>query len=222
MGLLTGIDAIKAAVDKSNESYEEGPRAKWFKLTDGQSKKVVFLQEFDENSPNYSAKNGSVTVAVEHSAPKDYRRKALCTADEGACFACEMNRAHPKTGWNQKTRLYANVLVFEGDDTEVQVLSQGLGGKSITPTLLEMSNEYGSITKTAFKIKRTGSQLSNTSYALIPSMGDHGLDLESYELYDLTKVATRHVEYADQAQFYGVAEEEPAAESGESGSDFEW
>lgn len=220
MGLITGIDAIKAAVDKTNESFEDGPRAKWFKLTDGQSKKVVFLQEFDENSPEYSKKNGTVLVAVEHSAPKDYRRKALCTSDEGSCFACEMNKKHPKTGWNQKTRLYANILVFEGDTPEVQVLSQGLGGKSITPTLLEMSNEYGSITKNAFKIKRTGSQLSNTSYALIPSMGDSGVNVEDYELYDLEKVATRRVDYDDQAQFYGVTEEEPA--EAESGSDFEW
>lgn len=221
MGLVTGIDAIKAAVEKSNTDFEDSPRAKWFKLSDGESKKVVFLQEFDENSPEYSEKNGTVLVAVEHSAPKDYKRKALCTADEGACLACEMNKRQPKTGWNQKTRLYANVLVFNGDDVEVQVLSQGLGGKSITPTLLEMSNEYGSITKNPFKIKRTGSSLSNTSYALIPSMTESGVNVEDYELYDLTKVATRHVEYDAQAEFYGIAAEAPEAES-ESGSDFEW
>jgi hypothetical protein len=53
-------------------------------------------------------------------------------------------------------------------------------------------------------------------------MGDSGINVEDYELYDLTKVATRHVDYAEQAQFYGVAEEEAPAESGESGSDFEW
>jgi hypothetical protein len=130
-----------------------------------------------------------------------------------------MNKKFPKTGWNQKMRLYANVLVFNESDKEVQVLSQGLGGKSITPTLLEMSNEYGSITKNPFKIKRTGSALSNTSYALIPSMGDSGINPEDYELYDLATVATRKVDYADQAEFYGITAEEAPAEAG---SDFEW
>jgi hypothetical protein len=223
MGLVTGIDAIKAAVEKSNADFEDSPRAKWFKLADGQSKKVVFLQEFDENSPEYSEKNGTVLVAVEHSAPKDYKRKALCTIDDGACLPCEMNKKFPKTGWNQKTRLYANVLVLDGSEPEVQVLSQGLGGKSITPTLFEMSNEYGSITKNPFKIKRTGSSLSNTSYALIPQMTESGISVEDYELYDLVKVATRNVDYEEQATFYGVEEEkDPEEPSAEAGSDFDW
>ena len=223
MGFVKGIDAIKAAVDNSNRDFDETPKAKWLSLKDGQSVRINFLQEFDENSEQFSPKNGTLLVAVEHSAPHNFRKKALCTADEGPCLPCEINKAKPKTGWNQKQRLYANVLVTEGEqEPYVAVLSQGLGGKSITPTLIEAANIYGSITKNDFRMKRSGSQMNSTSYNLIPLPGEASIDVEAYELYDLEQVATRKIPYEDQAAFYEVEEAAAEEPSGESGSDFEW
>lgn len=223
MGIVKGLDAISKAVDDANRDYGDAPKAKWLSLKDGQSVKINFLQEFDENSDAYSEKNGSLLMAVEHSLPSDYRRKCLCTADEGPCLPCELNKTPGQEGkWKQKRRLYCNVLVTDGNNEPyVAILSQGLGDKSITPTLVEASNIYGSITKNDFRMKRTGSQMNSTSYNLIPLPGEADIDVESYELVDLEKVCTRNVPYEEQAEFFGLTEsdEEP---DGEDSSDLAW
>ena len=223
MGIVKGLDAISKRVEDSNRDFDDAPKAKWLSLKDGQSVRINFLQEFDENSDAYSEKNGTLLVAVEHSSPADFRKKALCTADEGPCLPCELNKAKPKTGWNQKMRLYANVLVTDGkEDPYVAVLSQGLGGKSITPTLIEASNIYGSITKNDFRMKRSGSQMNSTSYNLIPLPGEADIDVESYELFDLESVCTRSVDYEDQAEFFGVHESDEDSAHEDSDTDLAW
>jgi hypothetical protein len=217
-GLIKGLAAIQDAVESRNQDFGDG--AKWFKLDSGKSAKVWFLQEFDENSPNYNEKAGTIVLAVEHSSPANFMKKALCTKDEdGKCFACEMNRANPKKGWNQKMRLYANVLVNNGkDEPFVAILSQGIGPKSITPALAEMANEYNGVTGTQFQIKRVGEKME-TSYTIFPLPGGEAPDVASLELYDLEKVATRKVPYEEQAEFYEVDTSEPVTEADK---DFEW
>lgn len=205
MGFVKGIDAIRERVESSSKDYSDSPRAKWLKLADNQSVKINFLQELDENSSAYSEKNGPAVIALEHSHPDDYQKKALCTADEGPCLGCEMNAANPKGGWYQKTRFYANALITNGkEDPYVAVVSQGIGPKSITPMLLEVSTEYGSITENTFRIKRNGAGFNNTSYTLLALPGKPDIDVESYELYNLSEVATRSVPYEEQAEFYGI------------------
>jgi len=230
MGLVKGIDAISKLVDKSNnKDSDDTPRARWVKLEDGQSAKVRFLQEFDENSNSFNPEKGSVLVAIEHSAPGDFRTKALCSADDGKCFACEMNRkdnARPKedrsNSWYGKTSLYVNVLVTPADDDPyVAILRQGIGPKSITPTLIEISNEYGGITENQFRIKRNGGGFNNTSYSLVvlPNKADE--DVSHYELYNLEEVCTRSVPYEEQAKFYGVEKDEDEG-SQEDTTDIAW
>ena len=224
MGIIKGLDAISKAVEDSNRDFsDDGPKAKWLKMVDGQSIKINFLQEFDENSEHYSEKNGTVLLAVEHPKPEDFKVKCLCTADEGPCLPCELHKVDPKAKWGQKYRLYANVLVTDGkNDPYVAVLSQGLGDKSITPTLVEASNIYGSITKNDFRMKRHGSGFNNTSYNLIPLPGESDIDVESYELFDLEKVCTRKVPYEEQAKFFGLDQSEDAEPSEDVGLDTEW
>lgn len=229
MGLVKGIDAISKLVDNSNKDYDDQPKAKWFKLDDGQSAKIRFLQEFDENSSGFNPEKGTVLVAIEHSSPENFRVKALCTADEGSCYGCEMNRkdrALPKEkqqgGWYGKTALYANILVTPADgDPYVAILRQGIGPKSITPTLIEISNEYGSITENQFRIKRNGGGFNNTSYSLVvlPNKADE--DVSQYELYNLEEICTRNIPYEEQPKFYGVETEESAGTS-EDTTDIAW
>lgn len=221
MGVVTGLDAIRSTVEKSNSSKEDLPPVKWVKIKDGESVRVDFLQELDENSKGFSPKNGSIIIAVEHVNPKDFKNKALCTADEGACLGCELNKQYPDSTWYQKKRLYANVLVQRGEqEPEVQVLSQGLGGRSITPTLLETNDIYGSITANSFRLRRSGSDMSSTSYTLLPLPGESDVDAESYELFDLSKVAVRDVPYEDQAKFFGL--EEAESDTADAGTDTDW
>lgn len=206
MARLKGLAAIQAKIDADEARRGEGGdfvKAEWFKLADKQSARVVFLQELDEDSPNYSAKNGVGEVVVEHSNPQNFKRKAECTLeDEGQCWACEQHRKDYKAKWGQKSRLYINALVLGADDDEhkVVILSQGLSDSQISPALFEQAGEFKTITDRVFKIKRSGAGFNDTSY-ILTALTPHDLDVEKYEVYDLDKII-RKVPYDQQAAHY--------------------
>lgn len=213
MGIVRGLKSINAHIDAEEAKFSgsDGPSTKWFKLADKQAVKVVFLQELDPDSENFSQKNDLGFLAIEHVNPENWRKKAVCSIDDdGACYGCEQHKKDWKAGWKQKTRLYINVLVDDGNgDPYVAVLSQGNGPKSITPTLIEYAGDDGTITDKTFTIKRSGAGATDTSYTLRAGK-DHGLDVESYELFDLEKVL-RQVPYAQQEAHYRDGQEADAA-----------
>ena len=233
MGISKGLKDLRKQVDDAADRASGGGdyvKAKWLSLKDGDSKKIRFLQEIDPDSPEYDETRGLMFIASEVVDPGDYRKKCLDTLeDEGKSFGLEMHRKMQGTdgykgGWKPKQRLYANVLDVETG--EVLILSQGLSGKSITPTLLEYATDEetgkpSSITNKTFRIKRTGKDVSSTSYALVFLGEDkEPFDFSTVELYDLENVAVRRVPYAEQAEFFGVTEgDEPAASSA---TDVEW
>lgn len=205
MGIVKGLKAINDHVAAEEAKFSGGgsdaPKTVWFKLDDKQAVKVLFLQELDPDSENFSVKNDLGFLATEHVSPADFKIKAVCSSDEGGCYGCEQHQRDYKAGWKQRTRLYINVLVDNGRDAPfVAVLSQGNGPKSITPALLEYAGLTGSITDKWYRIKRDGKGVSDTSYLLMP-LGGHQEDVESFELFDLEKVV-RQVPYAEQADFY--------------------
>lgn len=203
MGIVKGLKGIVAHNEAEDAKYSgSGDATKWFKIADKKTVKVIFLQELDDESPNYSKKNDLGFLAIEHVNPKNFRRKAVCTIDdEGACYGCETHKKDWKAGWKQKTRLYINVLVDDGENEPyVAVFSQGNGPKSVTPTLIEYAGEDGTISDKWFSIKRTGSGATDTSYTLRAGK-EHGLNVEDYEVYDLEKVI-RQVPYAEQEAHY--------------------
>jgi hypothetical protein len=208
MGIKRGLKSITEHNDALEAKFnDKGDKAKWFSLKANESAKVAFLQELDPDSENFSTKNDLGFLAVEHSNPDDFKRKGVCSADEGPCWACEKNQASwnsvkdYKGGWKQRTRLYINVLVDNGlDEPFVAVLSQGNGPKSVTPALIEQAGEMGTVTDKWFKIKRTGAGFSDTSYTLT-ALKEHGLNVEDYEVFDLMKVV-REVPYEQQEAHY--------------------
>jgi len=222
MGIVKGLKSINAYNDEveAKRAERNRPKTNWFKIDDKQSVNVIFLQELDDESSNYSEKNGLGFLAVEHANPKDFRRKAVCTIDdEGACYGCEAhkeaNQSDPdyKGGWKPKTRLYINVLVDDGkNEPYVAVMSQSTSGQSITPTLIEYAGDDGTITDKWFSVKRMGEK-TDTSYTL-RGRNAHDKNVEDYELFDLENVV-RQVPYAQQEAHYldGV-------ETGESGGSF--
>jgi hypothetical protein len=231
MGIIKGLKSINKHVDAEEAKFAkrgdgDAPKATWFKLKDKEAVKVIFLQEMDEDSKNYSEKNGLGFLAVEHSNPKNFRRKALCTIDEeGACYGCEEHSKDWKAGWKPKTRLYINVLVDDGvNEPYVAVLSQGNGPKSVTPSVLEQATEIETITDKWFKIKRSGSGQTDTSYLLTP-LGQHDLNVEDYDVVDLDNVV-RNVPYAEQEAHYLGGEQredkEPVSVGAGKSSDDEW
>lgn len=204
MGIVKGLKDLNKALDKPTYNEGDGTKARWVKLEDGESVKVRYLQELDPDSPNYSEKLGLGFIAVEHTNPKDYRRKALCSMDDqGKCWGCEQHRKDYKAGWKGRSRLYINVLVDDGkEEPYVAILSQGSSGKTVTPTLIEYAGEMGSITNLMWRIKRTGTK-TDTSYTIIPLAKDETpFDASSLELYKLEESAVRDLPYTEQEAFF--------------------
>lgn len=198
MGIVKGLTKIQETFDSQGGS---GDKVRWFKIEDGQSVNVRILQELDEDSPGYTDEAGQGFLAVEHANPDLFRNKALCSIEEGACYGCEMAQERPKTGWHQKMRLYVNVLVDDGKEQYVAVLSQGNGGKSVTPALLEYANEYGTITNRWFKISRKGSKVSDTQYTLLGKDPSEFTLEDGFDLIDLDR-CVREIPYEEQEAFY--------------------
>jgi len=201
MGIIRGLKDLNSTLDRPS-SGGGGEKGRWLKLADNQSVKITFLQELDPDSPTYNEENGAGFLAVEHTNPKDYRRKALCSMDDqGRCFGCESHRRDMKAGWKGKTRMYINVLVDDGnEDPYVAIMSQGSGPKSATPSVIEYANETGSITNIQWRLKRSG-QSTETSYIITPLIASN-VSSQKHELYDLEKIAVRDIPYAEQEAFY--------------------
>jgi hypothetical protein len=211
MGLKKGLKQIREQAERSGGQDFE--KVNWLQLKDGDTVRIRFAQELDEDSKFYDEAQGLGFVASEVVDPDNFRKKCLSTLeDEGRCFGLEMHKRLQGTegyngGWKPRYRLYINVLVTDGGEKKVALLSQGLGPKSISPSLLDAAEEYGSITNREWKISRKGSGAQNTSYTLTPlDRDDEKFDFSEYTLYDLEKVAVRHVPYEDQAEFFGYAE----------------
>lgn len=201
MGIVKGLSAMNRTLDRPSGG-SDGPRGRWVKLADNQSAKIRFLQELDPDSPSYDKDAGVGFIAIEHTNPSDYRRKALCSIDDqGRCFGCEQHRKDPKAGWKGRSRLYINVLVDDGtEDPYVAIMSQGAGPKSATPEIIQYAGETGSISNVVWRLKRTGSG-TDTNYSIIP-LPTADVEKGEYELFDLEKIAVRDIPYAEQESFY--------------------
>lgn len=202
MSVIKGLKDIGALMDKPK--YENnGQKVRWVKLADGQSAKVRFVEELDSDSANYDESRGLSVVIAEHTNPKDYKRKAVCTIDsEGRCYGCEMARKEPKGGWRSRLRWYGNVIVDDGTEAPyVAVWSQGISKQSAFGNLREYAIETGSISNLEWKIKRNG-QGTETNYTLLPTKPDtEPFNFNGIEPFNLEKVV-REVAYAEQENFY--------------------
>jgi hypothetical protein len=202
MSVVKGLKNINALLDKPK--YDENKaKVRWLKLADGQSVKIRFIEELDEDSPSYSEERGLALVVKEHTNPKDYKRKAVDTMDtEGRDWAEEMHRKDPKAGWRARLRFYCNVLVDDGlEDPYVAIWSMGVSKQSSFNTIREYALETGSISNLTWKLKRNG-QGTETSYTLIPSTPDKEpftwADVRPFPL----ESALNKVPYAEQEAFY--------------------
>lgn len=185
MSFIQGLAGIREELAKrpAAQDYADRPKARYVSLDDGDSVKLIFLQEIDEGSPNYSEKNGLALFAVQHSNPDNWKKKAKCTADLGDCYGCAR-------GWRSSVMLYVNVLVDDGkEDPYVAIWNRGLGKGSVAQALIDIAAdedfEY-SISDKTFKFARTGKE-KNTTYSLSAMPKPHGKNVEDYELFDLSQ-----------------------------------
>ena len=215
MSFITGLKDIAKLVDEA-EQPRSSSKTRWLQVSPGQSVKVRFVNELDEDSPHYSEDRGLALVAYEHSNPEDFRRKAVCTMeDEGRCFACEIN-ATGKKGWYKKPRFYINLLVDNGvDEPYVATWSMGVKRSVTFETIREYTLDTGSISNLTWRLKRTG-EGTDTTWTLIPTAPDAlPFDWSGIEIPKLES-ALRQVPYADQEQFYLAVKNPPKEEVAES------
>ena len=200
MSVVKRLKNINALLDKPKS---DGPKVRWLKLADGQSAKIRFIEELDEDSANYNEGRGLALVVKEHTNPKDYKRKAVDTMDpEGRDWAEEMHRKDVKAGWRARLRFYCNVLVDDGlEPPYVAIWSMGISKQSSFNTIKEYAMETGSISNVVWKLRRNG-QGTETNYTLIPSAPDkEPFDWTGTEPYPLES-ALRKIPYAEQEAFY--------------------
>jgi hypothetical protein len=201
MTVIRGLKNINALVDKPKS--DGGLKARWLKLADGQAVKLRFIEELDEESPNYNEGRGLSLVVKEHTNPKDFRRRAVDTSDsEGRDWAEEQHRKDPKAGWKGKLRFYCNVLVDDGiEEPYVAIWSIGVGKMSVFNTIREYALETGSVSNVSWKLKRNG-QGMETNYTLLPSAPDtEPFDWSDVSPYPL-EMALNQIPYAEQEAFY--------------------
>lgn len=204
MSIIRGLKDINALLDRPKYD-ENSPKVRWLKLADGQSVKIRFIEELDEESANYSPDRGLALVVREHSNPKDYKRKALDTMDtDGRDFAEEMYRKDPKgnAGWKAKLRFYCNVLVDDGIEAPyVAIWSMGVSKQSVFNVLREYALDTGSISSLVWKLKRNG-QGTETNYTLLPIAPDsEPFNWSGISPFPL-EAALKKVPYAEQEAFY--------------------
>jgi len=202
MTIVKGLKNINALVDKPKYD-ENSPKVRWLKLADGQSAKIRFVEELDEDSANYNTDRGLALVVKEHTNPKDYKRKAVDTMEtEGRDWAEEMHRKDVKAGWRARLRFYCNVLVDDGiEEPYVAIWSMGVSKQSAFNTIREYALETGSISNISWKLKRNG-QGTETSYTLIPSIPDkEPFNWTTHKPYAL-ELALKKIPYAEQEAFY--------------------
>jgi hypothetical protein len=214
--VITGLAGLKAyqQQEKEKAAARERPKADWFSWPKGVDTVVVrFLNDWAEDSEAF-AKNGSPLLAVEHQAPGNdgFKRRALCTADDGACYACERHALDYKEGWKQRTNLYINALVrFPDGKEQVLVMSRNANSTFVTDLIQELEDEKD-ISGANYRVKVSGEK-TTTKWSL-KRLAEEPLDVSTVEAFDLNETALRDVPYEKQADYYGAVYQGGASTGG--------
>lgn len=211
MAELNGLAEIKAykarmkAEAEEREARQSGEqrKPKYLKLDDGQSVKVMFLQEMDPESKNYDPKRGIGMGAIEHAGlDGNFKYRGLCTIEDGKCWPCEKRakakKGDPEAKYTQRKNYYINALVDFGDGSEPEtwVLSRGLNS-SFVADLMEEEEETETIMGKTFKVTRRGSG-TETTWSLRELRNDttfESVDVENAHVFDIEKEVLKTVPY---------------------------
>lgn len=188
----------------------------------GTKVELIFLQELDEGSERYSEKNGIGFMVQEHNNPSrtEFFKRVMCTADEEhgfECWGCEKNKLEWSKSteenkyngaWKAKTNFYINVLAryTNANDEEVEsvlVMQRARTANSYVDDIIDTAMEDGFISNRLCTLTRKGEGF-DTKYKLTFKNEDAGVDVESYDLFDLDSLV-RDVDYNEQAAALGMA-----------------
>lgn len=198
---LTGLAGFKQQEEARTVKYE----SPFFKLGPGEKVKIRPLVELDEESKNYSKRNGTANFVREYTNPVKFWLKVTDTyGTEGKSVGHEMVQRfgwyaqNPKADsnqhndrkrkWNPTIRFYLPVLVdrLDGTDPTVEVLQNTYGEKSPSQALVDFYEAKGSITDRWWTYSRNGKQgvkqeMTDVVYKFVPD-DPSKFDVESVEV----------------------------------------
>lgn len=210
MGVITGLSAIKQALESRPASFENVSDKELTRNIQKNTERTIrFVQELDESSPLYSADYGVGVVAVEYQHPELFWLRIADSSDEdGSCWPAEQ-------GWDQKISLYVNVV--DADTGEVFYLSRSILG-GLGQQIVESASDRGSITDGVWKIKKTGEGMK-TRYSLnLISIDSEAIKVDTGLLIDFRKSVINEVPYSEQESYVRQVERR-VNEKSQGGSD---
>lgn len=216
MSVYKKINELRKKVDDS----QSGAGKKFLILKDKDAFRIRFLQELAEDGTHYSDKRKTAEVVNVHKSPLDFKKKVVCTAADGECWACE--QVVTDNSWRPQAHLLVNVAVRDDNGNwEVRLLDQGFNQRHIGDTLVEYALEYKTIMEHDFKIQRAGSKMHDTNYTIIPvGISEEPESLGDVELFDLSTVF-RSLPSAEQEEYLtSLDDEREPARSGASANNW--
>jgi hypothetical protein len=190
MGVITGLSAIREAIDSRPSSFENVSDKELTRNIEKNGERTIrFVQELDESSELYNEDLGIGIVVLEYQHPDLYWFRVCDTDDEeGACWAAEQ-------GWDSKMTLYINVV--DVNTGEVFYLGRSVYG-GLGQQIVDSATERGTITDAVWKIKKTGEGMK-TRYSLnLISLDDSPLEVDSANLIDFRKNVIREIPSSEQ------------------------
>lgn len=187
-------------------AQRDRPKAEWFKIKEGESLAIKFMQELDPTAENYNPEFGTFLGAIEHTVPREidpqgFMKRALDTMEsEGRDLAQELHEKDRKAGWGAQQNFYINVAVDTPEGPKVQIFSRKLNSNFVKD-LVEIFEEEGGITGQTFIISRRGTG-PQTELRLKPAKADRDFDISGLEPWNLEEYAVRHIPYDQQEEFY--------------------
>lgn len=178
--LARGIKEFEKALESKGDDNDDSNYTRYFKINDGESVLVRFLQEIDPDSEYANEDVGTATLATYVSPPKSvdpegWKRKYIA---EGPVLDKVQD-------WDFGTRLIINLLrevEVEDDDGNTELVEQVQlwdASKTVAREIFEHAIEEGAITDRYFKIKRRG-EGTDTQYIIMPKAPDGGIDVTEY------------------------------------------
>lgn len=205
MAVFSTLSELKKVTEKKSTGGGGGDFPKRLSLAAGESRKIRFLQELTQDADNYNEERGTAKLIEVVTSPVNWRKQARSTANmaehDFKCFGTE--NAAKDYKWRPRQHILIAVAAYdkEEDTWESLVLDQKFNPAHITDSLIEMAEEFGSITDRDFRISRTGEK-QNTSYTIIPlDRCEEPEEVKNLELQDLDRLY-RIIPYEKQEEFF--------------------
>lgn len=162
--IVKGAAAIRTATEQKDFA-DYG----WFKLGDGESVRVRFLQELDYESDGYDEEAGVGALVTFFTPPVENGFLHRYVVDDDNEDLLERI-----PDWEVNTRLFINVLTERDGEWKHEIWN---ASKTTARSLLEWSDEFEGLTNQVWKVKRSGKG-KQTQYLFMAKPND---DLPEFE-----------------------------------------